>query len=218
MTDPTRLGVGAIRALVASGKASAESICRAHLDRIRTVDPRVNAYLAVHQEQALESAARIDADMRAGRPQGPLGGVPIAIKDNHCTRGSITTCGSKILQRFAPPFDATCVARLRDAGAIILGKTNLDEFGMGSSNENSAFLPTRNPWSLDRVPGGSSGGSAAAVAAEEAPVALGAYGNYTGFFRALACAAASRRLAAWDELQGASCKNRGGRRRGGGIG
>ncbi len=173
MTDPTGLGVADIRALIDSGEASAVEICRAHLDRIRAVDPVVGAYVAVHQEEALACAARIDALRQDGSPTGPLAGVPIAVKDNHCTRGTATTCASRILERFVPPYDATSVARLREAGAVIIGKTNLDEFGMGSSTENSAVRRTCNPWSLDRVPGGSSGGSAAAVAAMEAPAALG---------------------------------------------
>jgi len=173
MTDPTRLGVADIRALVDSGEASAVEICRAHLDRINQVDPAVGAYLAVHEEEALSSAARIDVARSNGRPLGPLAGVPVAVKDNHCTRDAATTCASRSLQRFVPPYDATSVARLREAGAIIIGKTNLDEFGMGSSTENSAMRRTCNPWSLDRVPGGSSGGSAAALAAMEATAALG---------------------------------------------
>ncbi len=173
MNDPTRLGIAAIRGLIDSGEASAEEICRAHLDRAGTVEPEVQAYIALHENEAIAAAARVDAERRAGRPLGPLAGVPIAVKDNICTRGTSTTAGSKILRRFAPPFDATSVARLRDAGAVVLGKTNLDEFGMGSSNENSAFQITRNPWALDRVPGGSSGGSAAATAAGETTAALG---------------------------------------------
>jgi aspartyl-tRNA(Asn)/glutamyl-tRNA(Gln) amidotransferase subunit A len=173
MTDLAGRTVGEIRDLVASGQASAVEVCRAHLERIRRVDPKVGAFRAVLQEEALRDAERIDAGRRAGRPPGALAGVPIAIKDVLCVRDAPTTCGSRILERFVPTFDATCVERLRAAGAVIIGKTNLDEFAMGSSTENSAFEKTRNPWALDRVPGGSSGGSAAAVAADLASAALG---------------------------------------------
>src|SRR4029450_10727112 len=118
---------------------------------------------------ALAAAAAVDDDRKAGRPLGPLAGVPLAIKDVLCTRGSATSCGSRILAGFIPPFDATCVARLRAAGAVILGKTNMDEFAMGSSTENSAYQVTRNPWDAERIPGGSSGGSRAAGAGRPAP-------------------------------------------------
>jgi aspartyl-tRNA(Asn)/glutamyl-tRNA(Gln) amidotransferase subunit A len=173
MTDLAGRTAGEIRDLVASGKASAVEVCRAHLDRIRRVDPKVGAFRAVLQEEALREAERVDTGRRAGRPAGALAGVPIAVKDVLCVRDAPTTCGSRILETFVPSFDATCVERLRAAGAVIVGKTNLDEFAMGSSTENSAFERTRNPWALDRVPGGSSGGSAAAVAADLAPAALG---------------------------------------------
>ncbi len=173
MTGLTGRTIAEIRSLVDSGEASAVEICQAHLDRARAIDPEVRAYRTILEEQSLAEAARVDAKRRAGEPLGALAGVPIAIKDVLCTRGVPTTCGSKILKRFVPVYDATCVARLRAAGAVILGKTNMDEFAMGSSTENSAYEKTRNPWALDRVPGGSSGGSAAAVAAEEVPAALG---------------------------------------------
>jgi aspartyl-tRNA(Asn)/glutamyl-tRNA(Gln) amidotransferase subunit A len=159
-------------ALYRRGEASPTEVVRAVLDRIHSVDGRVHAYLHVDPEAALRDAARWDP--LAGRPDAPpLAGIPIAIKDNICTRGWPTTAGSRILEGYRPPYDATVVTRLREAGAIILGKTNCDEFAMGSSTENSAFGPTRNPWDLDRVPGGSSGGSAAAVAAGEAVLSLG---------------------------------------------
>jgi len=159
---------GAIR----SGRASAVEVVTAALDRIAQADRRVNAFLTVTRESALERAAELDSD-RARWPQLPLLGVPVAIKDNICTRRTRTTAGSKILDRYEPPYDATVIERLVAAGAVPIGKTNCDEFAMGSSTENSAFGPTRNPWAFDRIPGGSSGGSAAAVAARMAPVALG---------------------------------------------
>jgi aspartyl-tRNA(Asn)/glutamyl-tRNA(Gln) amidotransferase subunit A len=168
-----RRATGEIRALVSSGQASAAEVCRGHLRRAREVEPRVKAFRALLDEDALRQAEAIDRDRREGRPLGPLAGVPIAVKDVLCTRGAPTTCGSLILRNFVPPYDATCVARLRRAGAVILGKTNMDEFAMGSSTENSAYEKTCNPWALDRVPGGSSGGSAAAVAAGVVPASLG---------------------------------------------
>jgi len=146
---------------------------RAYLERIEALDPQVRAFLTITREQALRQAAEADARFGAGRPRSPLDGVPIALKDVLCTRGIRTTCGSRILESFIPPYDATVVARLAEAGAVLLGKLNMDEFAMGSSTENSAFFSTRNPWDLTRVPGGSSGGSAAAVAADMAVAALG---------------------------------------------
>ena len=165
--------VGEIRSLVASGEASAVEVCRAHLDRARALEPRLKAFRALLEEDALREAARVDRERAEGRAPGPLAGVPIGVKDVLCVRGAPATCGSRILENHVPIYDATCVARLRGAGAVILGKTNMDEFAMGSSTENSAFEKTSNPWALDRVPGGSSGGSAAAVAAREVPAALG---------------------------------------------
>lgn len=150
-----------------------EEAVRAALDRIAEVDGAVHAYVTVAREQALAKARAADERLARGEPARPLEGVPVAIKDNMCTRGIETTCSSKILKGFVPPYDATIVELLERAGAIIVGKTNMDEFAMGSSTENSGFFPTRNPWDLERVPGGSSGGSAAAVAADEAVAALG---------------------------------------------
>ena len=162
----------AIRDAVAAGECSAVEVCRAALDRIDATDGLLNAFNTVSRERALEQAARIDRDPGAWKDR-PLVGVPIAVKDNLCTAGVRTTASSRMLESFVPPYDATVVARLAAAGAVVVGKTNCDEFAMGSSNENSAFGPTRNPWALDRIPGGSSGGSAAAVAARMAPLALG---------------------------------------------
>ncbi len=161
-----------IRDAVAAGTVSAVEVCRAFLDRIAAVDPHLHAFVTVDADRAVARAAQCDR-WRAERADRPLLGVPIAIKDNICTRGLRTTAASRILAGFVPPYDATVVERLEAAGAVILGKTNCDEFAMGSSTEHSAFGPTRNPWALDRTPGGSSGGSAAAVAARLAPVALG---------------------------------------------
>lgn len=158
-----------IRDAVSRGDASAVEICRRYLNRIQQLDSNLGAFRAVAADRALERAGTIDRT----RPQLPLTGVPIAVKDNLCTRGLPTTASSRILQGYLPPYDATVITRLQDAGAIIVGKTNCDEFAMGSSTENSAFGPSRNPWDVERIPGGSSGGSAVAVAAGFAPVALG---------------------------------------------
>ncbi len=160
-----------------SGETTPTAVTETYLARIEKLDARVGAYLAVTRDHALKAATAADARYRAGQPLGPLDGVPVALKDVLCTRGVRTTCGSKILEAFVPPYDATVVARLAAVGAVMLGKTNMDEFAMGSSTEHSAFKPTRNPWDLARVPGGSSGGSAAAVAAG---LAAGAFGTDTG--------------------------------------
>ncbi|MBM3265218.1 MAG: Asp-tRNA(Asn)/Glu-tRNA(Gln) amidotransferase subunit GatA, partial [candidate division Zixibacteria bacterium] len=155
------------------GALSAESVVRATLDRIAAHDGPINGYLTVDTDNALETAIAIDLRIAAGAPVGPLAGVPVAVKDAICTQGLQTTCGSRILEGFIPPYDATVVARLRAADAVIVGKTNMDQFGMGSSNENSGFGVCRNPLDLACVPGGSSGGSAAVLAACEAALALG---------------------------------------------
>ena len=151
---------------------SARELTRACLDRIAAVEPRVNAFITVSASEAMAQAD--DADRRLAQGDAPdLCGIPLGIKDIYCTRGVRTTCASKILDNFVPPFDATVIEKLRAAGAVFVGKANLDEFAMGSSTENSAFGPTRNPHDLERVAGGSSGGSAAAVAADECLAALG---------------------------------------------
>ncbi|GAA3474331.1 Asp-tRNA(Asn)/Glu-tRNA(Gln) amidotransferase subunit GatA [Nonomuraea roseola] len=160
-------------ALIASGEASAAEVAEAHLDRIEQVEPKVRAFLHVDREVTLEQARAVDERLRQGEKLGPLAGVPIAHKDIFATRDMPTTAASKILEGWRPPYDATVTARLRKAGLVILGKTNLDEFAMGSSTENSAYHATHNPWDLTRVPGGSSGGSSAAVAAYQAPLSTG---------------------------------------------
>ena len=158
---------------IASGKTSAVEVLEQHLARITEREGEINAFNLVTTEQARATAQQVDADIKAGKPIGALAGVPVALKDNMCTRGIETTCSSKILEGWKPPYDATVVTRLQQAGAVMVGKTNLDEFAMGSSTENSAFGPTKNPLDTSRVPGGSSGGSAAAVAAGFAAASLG---------------------------------------------
>jgi len=169
----TSLTLSEIRDLLQRKAVSAAELVRAHLERIPRVDADVRCYLTLSPERALEQAACVDRALAAGDAVGRLAGVPTAVKDVILTRGVRTTCGSRILEHYIAPYDATAVARLEAAGACILGKTNCDEFAMGSSTENSGFYPTHNPHDLARVPGGSSGGSAAAVAAKLATVSLG---------------------------------------------
>ncbi|ATO14592.1 Asp-tRNA(Asn)/Glu-tRNA(Gln) amidotransferase GatCAB subunit A [Micromonospora sp. WMMA2032] len=173
MTDLTKLSAADLAGLVATGETSAVEVTRAHLDRIGAVDDRVHAFLHVDTEGALAAARAVDECRAAGEELGPLAGVPVAVKDVLTTKGVPTTVGSKILEGWRPPYDSTIVERLRAAGTVMLGKTNMDEFAMGSSTEYSAYGPTRNPWDLERIPGGSGGGSAAALAAYEAPLSIG---------------------------------------------
>jgi aspartyl-tRNA(Asn)/glutamyl-tRNA(Gln) amidotransferase subunit A len=170
---PENWTIDRVREALASKKISARELATDYYGRIDARNAELNAYLTLSQGRAFAQADRVDALVAAGKPLPPLAGVPLAVKDVVSTRGVRTTCGSKILENYIPPYDATAVERLETAGAVILGKTNCDEFAMGSSNENSAYGPVRNPAALDRVPGGSSGGSAAAVAAGLAVVSLG---------------------------------------------
>ncbi|GAA1076344.1 MULTISPECIES: Asp-tRNA(Asn)/Glu-tRNA(Gln) amidotransferase subunit GatA [Kitasatospora] len=173
MTELIKYTAAQTAAAVSAGEVSAVEVAQAHLDRIEAVDKKVNAFLHVDTEGALKAARAVDDKRARGEELGPLAGVPLALKDVFTTKGVPTTCGSKILEGWIPPYDATLTARLKDAGVVILGKTNMDEFAMGSSTENSAYGPTGNPWDLSRIPGGSGGGSAAALAAYEAPLAIG---------------------------------------------
>jgi aspartyl-tRNA(Asn)/glutamyl-tRNA(Gln) amidotransferase subunit A len=154
-------------------ETTAVDLCRAHLDRIAAHDAQIGAFLRVSSEAALEQAAAIDVRRKKAEPLGKLAGLPVAVKDILCQRGERTTCASRMLAEFRPPYDAGVIERLRAADAVLIGRTNMDEFAMGGSTQNSAFQPTRNPWDLTRTPGGSSGGSAAAVAAQMAPLAIG---------------------------------------------
>jgi aspartyl-tRNA(Asn)/glutamyl-tRNA(Gln) amidotransferase subunit A len=173
MSDLIRKDASELAGMVASGEVSAVEVAQAHLDRIAAVDGAVHAFLHVDTKGALASAAAVDAKVKSGEKLSVLSGVPLGLKDILATNGLPTTCGSKVLDGWIPPYDATVVTKLREAGIVILGKTNMDEFAMGSSTEHSAFGPTHNPWDLDRIPGGSGGGSSACVSAFEAPLAIG---------------------------------------------
>ncbi len=171
--DLTRRRADELAAALTAGDVTAVEVTEAHLDRIAAVDGAVHAFLHVARDEALAAARAVDERRAAGERLHPLAGVPVAVKDVVATKGLPTTAGSRLLEGWVPPYDATLVERLKAAGMVVLGKTNMDEFAMGSSTEHSAFGPTRNPWDLDRIPGGSGGGSAAAVAAFEAPLAIG---------------------------------------------
>ena len=159
---------------IKAGEVTVEEAVKAQLEKIKERDSVYNCYVTVMEEEALKRAAEVQKQIDAGElKDSPLAGVPVAIKDNICTKGVLTTCSSKILNNFKPPYDATVIEKLEAAGAVIIGKVNMDEFAMGSTTETSYFGPTKNPWNTERVPGGSSGGAAAAVAAEEAWYALG---------------------------------------------
>ena len=173
MSDLTRKSAAELASHLVAGEVSSVELTQAHLDRISAVDTDVHAFLHVSSDEALATARDIDSRRAAGEDLHPLAGVPIAVKDVVVTKGMPTTAGSKILEGWIPPYDATLVEKIKAAGLPILGKTNMDEFAMGSSTEHSAYGNTRNPWDLDRIPGGSGGGSAAAVAAFEAPLAIG---------------------------------------------
>ena len=160
-------------ARLAAKDVSATELVQAHLDQLEAVEPQVHSFLHVDAERALATARQIDDQRAAGAELGPLAGVPVGLKDAFCYQGAPTTCGSRMLEGWLPPYSSTVAQRLLDHGLVILGKTNLDEFAMGSSTENSAYGPTRNPWDLDRVPGGSGGGSSAALVAYEAPLTIG---------------------------------------------
>jgi aspartyl-tRNA(Asn)/glutamyl-tRNA(Gln) amidotransferase subunit A len=173
VTDLIRLSAAQLAAAIASGEASAVEVAQAHLDRIAAVDGKVHAFLHVDTDGALAAARAVDEKRARGEALGPLAGVPLALKDVLTQKNVPTTCGSRILEGWRPPYDSTVVQKLRAADVVILGKTNMDEFAMGSSTENSAYGATRNPWDLERIPGGSSGGSSAAVSSYQAPLAIG---------------------------------------------
>ena len=177
MSELYQLTIDEASKLLREGKLSSVELTRAHLDRIRAVDDKVKAFTLVTDDLALKQAEEADRHLKSGENVTPLTGIPLAIKDVICTKDIPTTCGSRMLEHFKPPFNATVMEKLNAAGAVMLGKTNMDEFAMGSSTEHSAFFPTHNPWDLTRAPGGSSGGSAAAVAAG---MAMGTLGSDTG--------------------------------------
>ncbi|MGZ3624416.1 MAG: Asp-tRNA(Asn)/Glu-tRNA(Gln) amidotransferase subunit GatA [Ktedonobacteraceae bacterium] len=177
MTKLYQLTIHQAGELLREHKISSVELTRAHLDRIRDVDDKVKAFTLVTEDLALQQAREADQRLKSGAALSPLTGIPLAIKDLICTKGIATTCGSNMLKDFKPPFDATVMEKLNATGAVMLGKTNMDEFAMGSSTEHSAFFITRNPWDLERAPGGSSGGSSAAVGAG---MAMGALGSDTG--------------------------------------
>src|ERR1700689_2447037 len=173
MDDLSTMTAAECGAAVAAGSGSAAEVTQAHLDRITAVDGEVRAFLHVNGEDALAQARAVDRKRAAGEPLGALAGVPVAVKDLFATVGMPTTCGSKILQGWVPPYESTVTGRLRGAGAVLIGKTNMDEFARGSSTENSGYGPSHNPWNLAKVPGGSSGGADVPVAADREPLAIG---------------------------------------------